>query len=460
MSSLKELEKEKTEWKLEEERQQKEHLRGNKAEEVADDYITPTTQSEEEVEAVERSDETTAFGEGTYAYIHDFEKMTESLSEKIKNGERMKEILGATEEFNRLMKQGTCPDGMPDEAVLEALAGEARDKVISACDHFLRDDLMSADPVSERMVKKLKASVIEEAETLEDFIFAYLSMHPPEDKGKGVMLDPSRELETKSKDETGVNLMTNQKHRALRGTEIGDGNVAGDMNFSDIILSVEKGTAGQLTKRDADEYRRSVNAVHRMKGNRYQQQRRFFRVAEELGSGQTVPLEIDGASGAMNEPKSTSYINYYGMAEFSAEEERSFGVTGKRAISLVKSLGFILGIDDWQKMVDAEQLMYEKDTFRGLTLQLKQMQGSVNLEGNVSRAEAELFVKRYEKGRDADALKDLAANLGNQMLFRRLAGALGVDANRLYARMETLFFCIKAYMRTGSIQTVPDKYFA
>ena len=372
----------------------------------------------------------------------------------------MKDVLAAADEYNRQMASGFCPDGFPDTIVLNALCKDAKDKVISSCDAFLEDKEAASNRFAARQVARLKEAVVEESETLEDHIYAYLAKHPTAGRGEGVETDPSKALEAHARDEEAVNTGTADTTKREKGAELGDGRDTESMSFADILLAVESGAAGMLVQKDADAYRRSLEMTLRIKGSKVEERKRFFEVAKSIGAGSTVPMQMDMEGGAFAERERTRFIDYRTLTEKQRFDEVDFSEDALRQLTLVKALGFLVGIADWQHIVDPEQLLYEKDQREVISIRIKEMQGLANVEGKISRQEAERYVKQFDKGRDANALKDLAANLGSQMMLRRLAGALGINPDALYARMETLFFCIKAFVRTGSIEMVPNKYFA
>ena len=428
--------------------------------EAPESFETDEVTSDREEEAKLRSDDKSTFGEGSYEFISRF---TDAVDQDaaLRENEHMKDILEAAENYNRLMESGYCPDGFPDEMIMSELTGQATDQVIAACDELLENEELAEDSPVARQVRRLKTSVSEERDVIEDHIYAYLAKHPTEKESEGVETDPSKALETRAGDETGVNTDTASGTKQKNEAHLGDGRTSETMSFKDIVLSVEGGMAGRLLQRDADAYRRSVDVVKRIKGNRVLEQQRFFEVAKELGVGSTVPLSMNTeGSRAFAERGGNEFIDYRTLTENQRMDEIDFSEDAIRQLTLVKSLGFLLGIADWQKIVDPEELLYEHDQREVISIKIKEMQGAVNTEGKISRQEAERFVKQFDQRMDANALKDLAANFGNQMMLRSLAGVLGVDANILYSRMETLFFCIKAYIRTGSINTVPGRYFA
>ncbi|MBQ7677891.1 MAG: hypothetical protein IJT32_06625 [Lachnospiraceae bacterium] len=428
--------------------------------EIDDLFETEDTISDREAQAVLRSDNKTPFGEGSYDYIRDFSRI-ETSGAKILENAKMKNVIAVTKAFNNLMNSGFCPDGIPDQRVMEALKGNAADQVIAACDAFLQEDEAAMDRGSARKVLRLKNAVSEEREDIEDHIFAYLAKHPSTDRGEGVETDPSKALETRARDEVGVNSGTAHASKQLTGMKLGDGRDPSQMSFADIVLAVESGEGGYLVKRDADSYRRSVKVTLKIKGNKTEEQRRFFQVAKELGVGGAVPVRMNSDNGAYEESERDRFIDYRTLTERQRMDEVKFSPEVIRQLTMIKSLGFLLGIADWQHIVDPEDMLYKDDEKdRPVDLRIKEMQGSTNVQGKISRQEAERFVKQFDKSRDANALKDLAANFGNQLMMRRLASMLRINPDRLYHRMETLFFCIKAFTRTGTIETVPNKYFA
>lgn len=428
--------------------------------EIDDFFETEETVSDREAQAALRSDSTVPFGEGSYGYISRFGQIEQSGAPILENA-RLREVIAAVKTYNGLMENGFCPGGIPDERVMEAVTKGASEDVIAACEAFLKDDDAVLDKGTARKVLRLKNAVSEERKYIEDHIYAYLAKHPTTERDGGVETDPSKALETRARDEVGVNSSTAHASKHLTGMELGDGRDPAEMSFAEMVLAVESGAAGYVVKRDADMYRLSVDVTRKIKGNKTEEQRRFFEVAKEVGIGGAVPVVMNADAGVFADQERDRFIDYRTLTEKQRMDEVAFSPDVLRQLTMVKSLGFLLGIADWQHIVDPDEMLYkENDEKRPLDLRIKEMQGLTNVQGKISRQEAERFVKQFDKSRDANALKDLAANFGNQLMMRRLAGMLGINPDALYHRMETLFFCIKAFVRTGSIETVPNKYFA
>ncbi len=442
-----------------------EDLASVKDEEVEDGFQTASEEqeSEREAEAKLNSDDKRTFGEGYSDYIRNFDKRLQrgsAIGEKKVEG-KLADVLEANREYVEMMERGRCPDGMPDEAILSRISSEAAEKVVKACEAYMADGSAQGSMREEREVRHLSEAVRAESERVRENIYAYLAKHPTSARGEGIESDPSKALEAKARDEDSVQANMANATRKRTGNEVGDGRASEEMSFAEILHAVESGEGGHLVERDARAYEKSLETVNKIKGNKTAEQHRFFEVARSLGTGETVPLSIESEGGSRNDKKERpSFINYRAMTEDDRSDEMDLSENAVRQVTLVKSLGYILGIADWQQIVDPEQLLYEQEEKNVLSIQLKDIQGLVNLEGKMSRQEAERFVKQFDKSRDGDALRDLAANFGNQLLMRRLAGALGINPDSLYNRMETLFFCIKAFVRTGSINTVPEKFFA
>ena len=176
-------------------------------------------------------------------------------------------------------------------------------------------------------------------------------------------------------------------------------------------------------------------------------QKRFVKGAEAMGAGAVMPFEIT-AEGDMMRADATGYKSYTELTAERRFDQVKMSNNALMQLTMVKTIGFLFGITDWQQIVDPETLLYNEQGDEVKSVRINIVPGMFgDVPEEINEADGKRFAESL-KG-DPEGLKLLDAFLGGKLdSIKELTAATGLGAAVLYKRIMAIRHYLKQLRRS------------
>ncbi len=432
--------------------------------------------------------------EGNYSFIRTFNSEKDITKKKNSKDGLMDAVTNSTRDYVTKMDNIKTEGGAIDEDAVTDLVNTDGNQVIKACGDYIA----AKNPIlpwgigkrRKKLVVKLKEEMEKLNPTIEKNVYGYLG------RDRGLDNVEQRDVQDSKKSSEDI----------LTGLIIKDEGES--LSIDEILMMISNGLGGVIDQARADAFRvknrnhftnqtgdqgkdadrekkqkeqrplkdeeqadektkktmesnpTSTNSSLMVSPSDKQNQNKFYTLAQRMGVSDAMPVEFDQETDEMKEKSILHMQDYDEITDGRRMDEIPMTPEAKTQLALVKTLGFIVGVPNWDNLVAPENLLYEQDdTGQGIKSIMIQQLPEMGVDiGKMTRQDAEKFVKQFDN-EDAKSMSTVERMLKNPKVMKGLGDILGVSTERLVQRIKLMIMCISLYRTVGSLTPIPESMF-
>ena len=166
-------------------------------------------------------------------------------------------------------------------------------------------------------------------------------------------------------------------------------------------------------------------------------QQSFVKGTSAMGAYSVLPFEISESGDAVS-ADSTGYMDYTELSADRRLDEVKLSDNARMQLTVVKTIGFLFGVADWQQIVDPEELLYNEDNGEVKNIRISIVPGMFgDVSDKINDADGKHFAESL-KG-DPEGIKMLDAFLKQKVgSVQMLEAATGIKAATIYKRLLSI----------------------